>query len=892
MRKKNLYYLFIGLLVLLSACTDEEVSGLSGQGSCVPGKVELRLIIPTMTNIQTRTEASDETSITSLHLVTYKGAECVDCQDIISKLVSDGSGYKLTLDLQEEVSDIHLVANAGGLLDTKPTVTLDKLFTDASVELPLLMWAHISVSDIKEKNITTVSLLRNVAKATISVSEGVAFEVTAWKIINTAAKGSIAPKDNNPLAAEANTETDETYQREIGDLTSTNPLYFYETPAANGNESVNTRMLIKGSYKEKDYYYTAFFMTKNDSTQLSLLRNHHYQVNITGISTGYATKEEALAAPAGNVSVEIMDYNYLISDMVSNGEYELGVCDTVHVDADANTFADNAYFVIMRNTAESNPQLSPVINVINGADWLTEVTYSSQDIASGEASSNGSKYALTFTCKNNPTEETRYGVIQVSFQRMWRNIVIEQKGVNLKKARNTLIFGLKDSPAEGVDYVKFINEVKGVSVGAMGGEARNNGLQLGIGDEKSEYCYNYSYKINTEGDKSHSVNDGRISCRTEGDYYVIEVNDKTDSSWWIAKDAFQVVNSEGVTIKYDIYHTGIFWEEKGTNQPTMLAKAGWFYYELVQGQNGMWMFDRNLGAASVDDAGAYYQLKDGDKENAMADFCPPGFILPSIYLWEDLLKEKLKFVIRNKADGSSYHSIEIDDKSGKRSIRFPSGGYCIGDGRRNETAGYYWSTSLVAGNQGFDINSKEYGYWYRIARVSVNGYEVSSIRYADGSNGVAQTPYRYMNVRCVKMADNLIGNKNELTIIDRRSADQKKLDLCIYLFTDRIGDGTIVDYRNSPGGELISQGSADAGDSDKTLHYDMIDPDMILTSIGSPLLIQFKIAGVNGGNDNWLGERTEVGNLRTFVVTDVGFYGINTNGSGTDDMPGENWPGQ
>ena len=878
MRKKNLYHLFIGLLLLLSACTDEEVPGLSEQGSCVPGKIELRLIIPMMTDIQTRVDggALDKTSITSLHLVTYKGTECVDCQDITSKLVSIGDGgYKLTLDLQKEITDIHLVANAGGLLNNKPTGTLDNLFTDASIKLPLLMWGHISVTDIKDNKISSVSMLRNVAKATISVNEGVAFKLTGWKIINTATKGSVAPKDNNPKATEANTATDETFQQSSSLETLTSPLYFYETPSAK-----NTRMLIEGIYKEKTYYYTASFMDSDGSTQLSLLRNHHYEVTIKGISTGYATEDEALAAPAGNVSVEIKDHNYLISDMVSNGEYELGVCDTVQINADAKIFTDNAYFVIMRNTTSQSSELTPTVTVDDKVTWLTDVSLSPQDITSGDTSSYGSKYAITFTCQKNPTEETRYGIIQVSFQNLWRNIVIEQKGVNLKKDRETYIYGLDRNSTEGVDYAKFINEVKGVSTSAMGGkEARNNGLQLGIGDKEGGYPYNYSYKIKKDGDKSHSMTDARISCTIEGDYYVIKATDETDASCWIAKDAFQIVNSEGVTIKYDIYHTGIFWEAKVANQPTALAKTGWFYYELVQGQNGVWMFDRNLGAASVDDAGAYYQLKDGGKENAMANFCPPGFILPSIYLWEDLLKGKLKYEVRYRADGSSYHSIEVDDKSGKGRIRFPSGGYCIGDDRRNETGGYYWSTSLVSGNQGFDINSAEYGYWYRIARLSTNGYEVSSIRYADGSNGVAQAPYRYMNVRCVKMTDDLIGNKNELTIIDRR--EDKGADLYLYLFTQ--GD----DYRNSPGGELISKGSAD--DTEKTLHYDMIDPETILTSIGSPLLIQFKIAGVGGADDNWLIPPIEVGSLRTFVVTDGSFYGIYTNGSNTDDMDGANW---
>lgn len=858
MKKEYLDGLFIGLLLLLLSCSDEEMIRSNESGNLVPGKIELRLIIPVTTDIVTNTRANsnNEASIKTLHIVTYKEDKtCVDCREVvISELIPNNDGsYKLILDLQKEISDIHLVANAGALLDDKPTGALYDLYSTDNIATPLLMWGHIKVIDIKrDGTAATISLLRNVAKATLTVDESVKnFEVTGWKVTHTASSGSIAPKNYNS-PTETTCKTDEAFDREIGSLDNkTNVLYFYETPGER-----NTRIVIEGKNTGETRYYTALFLKNN--RQLSLLRNHHYQIMIKGVSSaGYASEEDALNAPAGNIDVEIKDHNYLISNIISNGEYELGVPDTIYVLANGGNFNDGkAYCVTMwgkDNMDISNLQPAVIVNSGN-ENWLKEASLQAlTDITPGDDSSIGKGYIIQFTCEKNPKEDVRYGGLQVIFGELSRNIVLKQEGTDFKKERESFIIGLAGDAAGGRNYLLFVEEVQGITATAMGGDTRNNGLQLGLGNETENYRYNYTYKIKKNtGDTYQVSNSTRISCQEQGDYYVINAKDVQDSSWWIEKAGFQITNSEGVEIKYDLYHTGIFWEENPQDiQPDNedLSRKGWYYYEPVPSPDGLWIFDRNMGATSVNDAGAYYLLKKGNKDQKQVDICPPGYIIPSIYLWNDLLKE-IKIITRYNEDGSSFKSMEIEGRSGP--IRFPRKGYCIGKECRNEAIGYYWSTSLLSGNQGFDINSAEYGYWYRISRLSTNGCDQFSVRYADGNNGAVTEPYRYINVRCVKISDDLIGNKNELTIIDKRPEEKRKTEsLFIYLFTE--GEG----YRNCPGGELIRKASGDG--SEMTLYYDMIDPDLISTSIGKPLLIQFK-----SGN-NWL-NYTEVGSVRTFIV--------------------------
>lgn len=841
--------LALTICLLMSACSDDIFSGTDYFDN---GKVTLRLVVPATTVVNTRVNTDETISGDDLYVIEYDDqGSFVAMRKVKSSNFSDNT---LTInDVNTKTTDIHIVANGDAILASKNKdnmAKLDAVYCD-EIPSPPVLWGHINMSDLKSGTSNTVSLCRNVAMATLNKAESIKdkFEITGWEITQTANQGSIAPKDyKDYTVGNTNEPTGDMLNRTIGNCEGSNAgeaLYLFETPA-----TVDSRIVIKANGK----YYTANFLDEKGS-KLPLLRNHHYKITVTDTGEGYATKDEALKAPAGNIKVEIKDYNFKVTNLISNGAYELGTCDTVRVEADEKTYSGGeAYFVTMWGDGVNAENIKPLVTTTPKDTWLT---YDSKKdvvtpIYSADYLSAGKGYKLTFTCAKNPSEEIRQTQLTVTFGVLKRDIVIVQKGSNLKKDRTTMIYGLQGDGTTGRDYINFIlKEVKGTSRKAMGGTSeRDNGLQLGIGSEN-----NYSYTIKKEdGDKYESVEgvDITVVTKADGKYYNIKATDENDESVWTRR--FTITTKDGHKIIYDIYHTGIFQEEKDTYQPTSnrINTKVWYYYELIKSEKGVWMLDRNLGAASVNDPGGYYRIKEGDKTSAMADICPPGFSIPTASLWKQLTLD-MKLVTRTTDNGTIYQSIELPAATSTQSIRFPYGGMHNGYEVTNPSIGYYWSATIVSGNQGFDFSSNEYGYWYNVARLSSGSRSMQNVRYVGGSNGTSTGVYKYLNTRCVKSSSAVL-DKNRLTIHDKRKSDKP---LYIYIHTEN------NEYRNRRYGEMIRS----TGGSETTIYYDMIDPQLITESIGKPLYIRFR-QGNDLDDSGWIDEKKLVENHREFTVDD------------------------
>lgn len=839
--------LALTICLLMSACSDDIFSGSDYFDN---GKVTLRLVVPATTVVNTRANTDETISGNDLYVIEYGDqGSFVAMRKVEPSNFSDNT---LTInDVNTKTTDIHIVANGDAILKGKDNIAkLDGVYCD-EIPSPPVLWGHINMSDLKSGTNNTVSLLRNVAMATLNKAESIKdkFEITGWEITQTATQGSIAPKDyKDYTVGNTNEPTGDKLDKTIGNCEGSNAreaLYLFETPA-----KVDSRIVIKANEK----YYTANFLDAEGS-KLSLLRNHHYKITVTATGEGYNTKEEALKAPAGNIKVEIKDYNFMVTNLISNGAYELGTCDTVRVEAGEKTYSSGeAYFVTMWGNGVKAENITPKLSTPTDS-WLTEVSKDGgTDISSPSYSSAGKGYKLTFTCAKNPSEEIRQTKLTVTFGVLKRDIVIVQQGSNLKKARVTKIYGLQGDGENGRDYIKFISkEVNGTSRTAMGGTSeRNNGLQLGIGREN-----NYHYTIEKKTGDSYEVDkavEEKAEVKADGGVYTIKAKDPNDESVWTGR--FTITTKDGHKIIYDIYHTGIFWEEKNTYQPASnrTNTTGWYYYELIESEKGVKMLDRNLGAASVNDPGGYYRIKKGDKTSDMADICPPGFSIPTASLWKQLTPE-MTLVTRTTSNGTTYQSVELPaaTTAQSKSIRFPRGGMNNGYEVTNPSIGYYWSATIVSGNQGFDFNSPEYGYWYNVARLSSGSKSMISVRYVGGSNLMNTGVYKYLNTRCVKSSSAVL-DKNRLTIHDKRNS---KGPLYIYIHTDK------DEYRNKPNGEMISDGS------ETTIYYDMIDPERILESIGKQLYISFR------QDNGWIGEKIGkeilVEGKREFTVYDTYF---------------------
>lgn len=820
--------LALTICLLMSACSDDIFSGTDYFDN---GKVTLRLVVPATTVVNTRANTDETISGNDLYVIEYddKGS-FVAMRKVESSNFSDNT---LTINnVNATTTDIHIVANGNAILASKNKdnmAKLDAVYCD-EIPSPPVLWGHINMSELKSGTSNTVSLCRNVAMATLNKAESIKdkFEITGWEITQTANQGSIAPK--NYTDGNTNEPAGDELNKTIGDSESSNAreaLYLFETP-----ETVDSRIVIKANGK----YYTANFLDK-ENKKLPLLRNHHYKITVTATGEGYNNKKDALNAPAGNIKVDIKDYNFKVTNLISNGAYELGTCDTVRVEGEAKTYdGGEAYFVTMWGDGVNAEKIKPSVTTTPTDTWLT---YDSKNdvvtpIYSADYLSAGKGYKLTFTCDKNPSEEIRQTTLTVTFGVLKRDIVIVQKGSNLKKDRATMIYGLQGDGTTGRDYIKFISkEVKGTSRTAMGGTSeRDNGLQLGIGGE-----YNYSYTIAKNDGDDYKTDETVVKVTDNRTFYTIEAKNPKDESVWTSR--FTITTKDEHKIIYDIYHTGIFWKEKADYQPAS-NHTGWYYYELIKSEKGVWMLDRNLGAASVNDPGGYYRIKEGDKTSAMAGICPPGFSIPTASLWKQLTPE-MKLVTRTTGNGTTYQSIELPAATSTQSIRFPYGGMHNGYEVTNPSIGYYWSATIVSGNQGFDFNSPEYGYWYNVARLSSGSRSMQNVRYVGGSNGTSNGVYKYLNTRCVKSSSAVL-DKNRLTIHDKRHSTKP---LYIYIHTD--GD----DYRNRPYGEKIR---SESDGSETIIYYDMIDPQLILNSIGKSLFISFR-EGNDKEDNGWIGEK-------------------------------------
>lgn len=838
--------LALTICLLMSACSDDIFSGTDYFDN---GKVTLRLVVPATTVVNTRANTDETISGNDLYVIEYGDqGSCVAMRKVEQSNFSDNT---LTInDVNTETTDIHIVANGDAILASKNKdnmAKLDGVYCD-EIPSPPVLWGHIDISKLKSGTSNTVSLLRNVAMATLNKAESIKdeFVISGWEITQTANHGSIAPKDYTD--GSTNELAEDKLDKKIGDCEGSNAgeaLYLFETPT-----TVDSRIVIKANEK----YYTANFLDK-ENNKLPLLRNHQYKITVTATGKGYDSKEDALNAPAGNIKVDIKDYNFKVTNLISNGAYELGTCDTVRVEAGKKTYSGGeAYFVTMWGNDVNAENIKPSVTTTPKDTWLTDVKKDEGTlISSAGYSSAGKGYKLTFTCAENPSEEIRRTTLTVTFGVLKRNIVIVQQGSNLKEGRETKIYGLQGD-INGRNYIEFSKEVNGTSRTAMGGTSeRNNGLQLGIGREN-----NYHYTIEKKTGDSYEVDkavEEKAEVKADGGVYTIKAKDPNDESVWTGR--FTITPQDGHKIIYDIYHTGIFWEEKDTYQPAInrTNTTGWYYYELIESKNGVWMLDRNLGATSVDDPGGYYRIKEGkDRNSAMADICPPGFSIPTASLWKQLTPE-MTLVTRTTSNGTTYQSVELPaaTTAQSKSIRFPRGGMHNGYEVTNPSIGYYWSATIVSGNQGFDSSSKEYGYWYNVARLSSGSKSMVNVRYVGGSYLTDTGVYKYLNTRCVKSSSAVL-DKNRLTIHDKRNS---KGPLYIYIHTDK------DEYRNKPNGEMISDGS------ETTIYYDMIDPERILESIGKQLYISFR------QDNGWIGEKIGkeilVEGKREFTVYDTYF---------------------
>lgn len=776
--------IWIGLLLSLASCKDSlEAITLGGDELPTEG-VTLSIQLPNFTPQEISTRAGGETaeSITSLWLVCYDTSDkylgMQNCTEAYAAATADKDGYKkIKTNLPKGTETVHLVANVPDL--TKAQAEKLDAMKDITPDLSKpICWGKAKLSDLM--NDSKISLTRQCAKITCTVDAAVSdFEITDLHVWHSASKGSIAP-------AKYEESTNENLAETTDLMDDTKPIAGGSAVVAvNETSAGKAGIIIKAKYKGTEgFYKVALYKDDGKTAQYALVRNHNYIVKVKSVNdAGYATEAEALNAELENrLKVTVVDDNPEIFDMIACKDYELGVCGTQTVDASSTT----APITLVTNLKTKNTTDNNLYKVEISEDAQSWITGWSQGSKSTTTSpEEGTKFVLNLTLvANNKSEEPREGTITITSGDLKRTIKIHQEGYDFKRADDRQVVMNYNGTIHDNYFAWLDSEMHGVkpSENKVNNQekTRNQGLHFSVGDNKIYYLI-----PKKPGDQFVKKSD-KISYSDEvyegNNYYKVTLN-TNNYDLWIDEEGFVIKNTEDAdhpfTIKYPIYHAGVFGEIKNLGDEQLgETKIGWYYYGVVKilvdepsvdgktttYNKTYYMLDRNLGASNSDfyspgsaniandkgSIGGYFKISNDKNSNAYIDkYVIGNFRVPKGNELE-AIANKASVDLLETSTGEPYNCIRIPTSSSQKDyIYIPISGYYESNSFKDEYHANLWSQSLLSGYQGFSENSKEYGFWYLYLDIYNKIKTITNTRFAQGYDGSNTGRYKAMPIRLI-----------------------------------------------------------------------------------------------------------------------------------------------
>lgn len=797
--KKLTIWLFMLLAMVSTACSDiRDIVGGGTQDLPSDGVV-LTLKLPNFTKNTVATRAATEQQINSLCVLCYDaGDNYLGMSTISSANIKDKGDdtYDVKVKAVPGTATLHIVANTTITeSDAKDADGKNNLYNAARGGNPNLdapvCWGSVKVKDLLSGS-TKVWLFRQFAKASVTKDDTKVknFEITGFKLFNTATKGTIA---TTALDKDVSLPSSVAYTKEGNYSMGEHP--FYETPAG------KAYMIIKAKYNGgPDTFYKVEFFNNGTSTPMALLRNHHYQVKVTAVNhEGWATEGEAKNNKSENrLSVEVVDDNPRIVDMIACKDYELGVCGKQTVLGKEKTAT------ITFVTTKQHPEDFSVVS--NSPDWISVPTdYKTKasyiDLPTTAYSSTGRLYTIELTLTENCESTAHTGTVTITSGDLSRGVEITQLGYDFRTDPNRIvqIRGLAGlTQDEQKNYFLWMNSLQGITPAENQGRVRNDGLHFFVGNNPVHYLIPHLTGDHMEYDKSR-VNVEEI---TEGDqnFYKVTLADNSANNYekWISSEAVPIISITNartkITVSYPVYHVGLFAQltgEAATVYQLGESKAsGWYYYEMVDVEAKITkkdgtteyktyhMLDRNLGASNngyyspsttalagnEGAKGGYFiiskaQSSDEAKKtkNDVVDALAIGnFKVCDNKCLQGLIDNNNLAIVEEKTHyGEVYNCLRINtDDMYIPQVFIPMSGYY--EGKSNEVPVYkdsnhanLWTSSLLSVYQGFSSTSLEYGFWYLYLDAFGKSLNLSNYRFVSGSSGMNKGRYRAMPVRLV-----------------------------------------------------------------------------------------------------------------------------------------------
>lgn len=798
--KKLTIWFFMLLAMVSTACSDiRDIVGGGTQDLPSDGVV-LTLKLPNFTKNTVATRAATEQQINSLCVLCYDaGDNYLGMSTISSDSIKDKGDdtYDVKVKAEPGTATLHIVANTtitdSDAKDAEGKNNLYKATREGNLNLDApVCWGSVKVDSLLSGS-PKVWLFRQFAKASVIKDDTKVknFEITGFKLFNTATKGTIA---NPKLDTEVSLPSSVAYTNEGNYSMGEHP--FYETPAG------KAYMIIRAKYDGgPDTFYKVEFFNNGTSTPMALLRNHHYQVKVTAVNhEGWSKEQEAKDNPTENrLSVEVVDDNPSIVDMIACKDYELGVCGKQTVDGNA----EEATITFVTTKPKDNSEYNG-LSVVSNDSWITvpddntlQASYINLPTTAGET---GRLYTIKLTLSQNCQSAAQSGFVTITSGDLSRKIEIIQKGYDFRKDQNRIvqIRGLDGlTPEEQKDYFKWMDKsLKGIWPKENQGRVRNDGLHFFVGNNPVYYLI-----PKLQGDEL-TCKDTRVNVdeKSVNGFYKVTLADNSSNNYnrWISNEAFTIItitnNKTNITVSYPVYHVGLFAQLTGkaaTDYQLGESKAsGWYYYEMVDvvahvtytdgttGYKAYYMLDRNLGAtnngyyspsttalAGNEGAkGGYFKISEADNsdqypaktDNRVVDALAIGdFKVCDNMCLRGLIDNdnNLAIVEETTHYGEKYNCLRITTRNKDiPQIFIPMSGYY--EGKTDQDAVYkdsyhanLWTSSRLSEYQGFSESSLEYGFWYLYLDAFGKSLNLSNYRFVSGSSGKNKGRYRAMPVR-------------------------------------------------------------------------------------------------------------------------------------------------
>lgn len=796
--KKLTIWLFMLLAMVSTACSDI-IDIVGGGTQDLPSDgVVLTLKLPNFTKNTVATRAATEQQINSLCVLCYDaGDNYLGMSTISSANIKDKGNdtYDVKVKAEPGTATLHIVANTTITeSDAKDADGKNNLYNatregNPNLDAPVC-WGSVKVDDLLNGK-TDVWLFRQFAKASVTKDSKVTkFEITGFKLFNTATKGTIATTE---LDNDVSLPSSVAYADEEDYSMGEHP--FYETPAG------KAYMIIRAKYDGgPDTYYKVEFLNNGTPTQMALLRNHHYQVKVTAVNhEGWATEDEAINNLSENrLTVEVVDDNPPIVNMIACKDYELGVCDKQTVKGNAGTATIS--FVTTKPDFKYNVKWN--------ADWITGYKETKSVVlpTSAEHPSTGTLYTIDLTLTANCQSAAQSGIVTITSGDLSREVEIKQLGYDFRTDKNRIVqirdLENKSSDLNQDDYFSWMDsKLQGISPAENQGRVRNDGLHFFVGKNQVYYLIPYIDKDDM------TCNDPRVTVKLDSDkkFWEVRLANNSDESYnvnnynrWISNEAFTIITITNartkITVTYPVYHVGLFAQLTGkaaTDYQLGKSKAsGWYYYEMVNvvakvtKKDGTteykpyYMLDRNLGAtnngyyspsttALKDNKGAiggYFKISeatnstDAKNNNDVVDALAIGnFKVCDNMCLQGLIDNNNDLAIEEETThyGEKYNCLRITTRNMDiPEIFIPMSGYY--EGKTDQDLVYkdsyhanLWTSSRLSDYQGFSSTSPEYGFWYLYLDAFGKSLNMSNYRFVSGSSGKNKGRYRAMPVRLV-----------------------------------------------------------------------------------------------------------------------------------------------